>query len=58
MEQLQVGFILLQGTNPLYSIGTFIVFSAIVYYMTGLRTDSLSHFGWWTLVNVAMQFVT
>ncbi|KAF9332480.1 hypothetical protein BGZ91_011691 [Linnemannia elongata] len=35
-----------------------VVFSAIVYYMTGLRTDSLSHFGWWTLVNVAMQFVT
>ncbi|KAF9091437.1 hypothetical protein BGX23_005187 [Mortierella sp. AD031] len=34
------------------------VFSAIVYYMTGLRTDSLSHFGWWTLVNVGMQFVT
>ncbi|KAG0293756.1 hypothetical protein BGZ96_002339 [Linnemannia gamsii] len=35
-----------------------VVFSSIVYYMTGLRTDSLSHFVWWTLVNIGMQFVT
>ncbi|KAF9963763.1 hypothetical protein BGZ65_012246, partial [Modicella reniformis] len=35
-----------------------VVFSAIVYYMTGLRTDSVQHFGWWLLVNVSMQFVT
>ncbi|KAF9557553.1 hypothetical protein EC968_007605, partial [Mortierella alpina] len=40
--------------NILYPV----VFSAIAYYMTGLRTDSLQHFGWWTLVNVGMQFVT
>ncbi|KAF9982157.1 hypothetical protein BGZ75_006472 [Mortierella antarctica] len=41
-------------TNVLYPV----VFSGIAYYMTGLRTDSLQHFGWWTLVNVCMQFVT
>ncbi|KAK3838142.1 MAG: P-loop containing nucleoside triphosphate hydrolase protein [Linnemannia gamsii] len=35
-----------------------ILFSSIVYYMSGLRTDSLSHFGWWLIVNVAMQLVT
>ncbi|KAF9116562.1 hypothetical protein BGX27_001418 [Mortierella sp. AM989] len=35
-----------------------IVFSSIVYYMTGLRTDSAEHFGWWLLVNVMMQLVT
>ncbi|KAF9917727.1 hypothetical protein BX616_000088 [Lobosporangium transversale] len=40
--------------NILYPI----VFSAIVYYMTGLRTDSVEHFAWWLLVNVTMQFVT
>ncbi|KAF9350487.1 hypothetical protein BGX34_001194, partial [Mortierella sp. NVP85] len=40
--------------NAIYPV----VFSAIVYYMTGLRTDSVQHFGWWTLVNVTMQFVT
>ncbi|KAG0196351.1 hypothetical protein BGX28_010261, partial [Mortierella sp. GBA30] len=31
--------------NVLYPI----VFAAITYYLTGLRTDSLQHFGWWTL---------
>ncbi|KAK5799460.1 P-loop containing nucleoside triphosphate hydrolase protein [Linnemannia elongata] len=40
--------------NVLYPI----VFSAIVYYMTGLRTDSAQHFGWWLLMNLAMQFIT
>ncbi|KAI8599654.1 P-loop containing nucleoside triphosphate hydrolase protein [Dissophora ornata] len=40
--------------NTLYPV----VFSAIVYYMSGLRTDSAQHFGWWLLVNVTMQFVT
>ncbi|KAF9124460.1 hypothetical protein BGW39_008196 [Mortierella sp. 14UC] len=35
-----------------------VLFSSIVYYMTALRTDSLSHFGWWLLVNVGMQLVT
>ncbi|KAF9958524.1 hypothetical protein BGZ65_001367 [Modicella reniformis] len=35
----------------------FDLFSAIVYYLTGLRTDSAHHFVWWILVNVAMQFV-
>ncbi|KAI1317208.1 hypothetical protein EDD11_008900 [Mortierella claussenii] len=40
--------------NILYPV----VFSVIVYYMTGLRTDSSSHFAWWLLVNVTMQFVT
>ncbi|KAI7822566.1 P-loop containing nucleoside triphosphate hydrolase protein [Gamsiella multidivaricata] len=40
--------------NILYPV----VFSAIVYYMTGLRTDSVQHFGWWLLVNVLMQFIT
>ncbi|KAF9922406.1 hypothetical protein FBU30_007461 [Linnemannia zychae] len=35
-----------------------VVFSSILYYMSGLRTDSLSHFGWWVLVNISIQFVT
>ncbi|KAF9275258.1 hypothetical protein BGZ88_002444 [Linnemannia elongata] len=26
--------------------------------MTGLRTDSAQHFGWWLLMNLAMQFIT
>jgi len=44
-------------THIIY-VEAIVVFSAIVYFMTGLRTDSLDHFGWWTLVNVAMQFIT
>ncbi|KAF9907528.1 hypothetical protein EC991_010824 [Linnemannia zychae] len=35
-----------------------VLFSVIVYYMSGLRTDALSHFGWWVLVNTGMQLVT
>ncbi|KAF9342529.1 hypothetical protein BGX26_007345, partial [Mortierella sp. AD094] len=34
------------------------VFSPIVYYMTGLRTDSAIHFVWWLIVNILMQFST
>ncbi|KAG0044646.1 hypothetical protein BGZ83_010116 [Gryganskiella cystojenkinii] len=40
--------------NTLYPV----VFSIIVYYMTGLRTDSVQHFCWWLLVNICMQFTT
>ncbi|KAG0304959.1 hypothetical protein BGZ98_004778 [Dissophora globulifera] len=42
------------GPNTLYPI----IFSTIVYYLTGLRTDSVQHFGWWILVNIMMQHVT
>ncbi|KAG0340433.1 bifunctional tryptophan synthase trp1 [Podila humilis] len=42
------------GLNILYPA----VFSVLVYYMTGLRTDAANHFGWWLLVNTASQFVT
>ncbi|KAJ3010711.1 hypothetical protein HKX48_007231 [Thoreauomyces humboldtii] len=34
------------------------LFSVIIYYMGGLRTDSLSHLGVFALGNVLMQFVT
>ncbi|KAF9394137.1 hypothetical protein BGX21_010470 [Mortierella sp. AD011] len=34
------------------------VFSPIVYYLTGLRTDSGIHFLWWLIVNILMQFST
>ncbi|KAF9325719.1 hypothetical protein BG006_010817, partial [Podila minutissima] len=40
--------------NILYPI----VFSTIVYSMSGLRADSVMHFLWWLLVNITMQFVT
>ncbi|KAG0349768.1 hypothetical protein BG005_010705 [Podila minutissima] len=40
--------------NILYPI----VFSTIVYSMSGLRADSVMHFVWWLLVNITMQFVT
>ncbi|KAG0303207.1 hypothetical protein BGZ99_002740, partial [Dissophora globulifera] len=34
------------------------VFSVITYYLVGLRTDSVEHFGIWILTNIAGQFVT
>ncbi|KAJ3166121.1 hypothetical protein HDU88_003669 [Geranomyces variabilis] len=34
------------------------LFSVIIYYMIGLRTDSLAHLGVFMLGNVLMQFVT
>ncbi|KAI8353411.1 P-loop containing nucleoside triphosphate hydrolase protein [Mortierella sp. GBAus27b] len=34
-----------------------IVFSSIVYYLTGLRTDSVKHFVWWLLACIGIQFV-
>ncbi|KAG0221326.1 hypothetical protein BGW41_006854, partial [Actinomortierella wolfii] len=35
-----------------------VVFSSISYYVTGLRTDKMEHFGWWILTNIMMQFAT
>ncbi|KAK3824747.1 MAG: P-loop containing nucleoside triphosphate hydrolase protein [Benniella sp.] len=47
--------------NILYPLGKsdslVLVFSSIVYYLTGLRTDSAQHFMWWLITNVAIQFV-
>ncbi|KAF9159252.1 hypothetical protein DFQ26_006751 [Actinomortierella ambigua] len=35
-----------------------VVFSSISYYLAGLRTDKVEHFGWWILTNIMMQFAT
>ncbi|KAF8935246.1 hypothetical protein BGZ52_000404 [Haplosporangium bisporale] len=54
LPHLVSGVLFAAPPNILYPV----VFSALVYYLTGLRDDAVAHFFWWLLVNTTSQFVT